>query len=102
VGIGGRIRRQILERRDNAEELVHRRVIAEGRLQRFSRRREYSRRLPRIYRQVLIEISERERVAIEFHSQLSPLEDVAILIAKDRQQQFRLERRLQRTPIDVE
>src|SRR3954465_15123153 len=71
-------------------------------LRRVPRRSEDAGGLTGIDRKFVIEISQRERVAIELDPQLSAFEDVAVLIAEDRQQQLRLKRRFLGPPVDIE
>ena len=61
-----------------------------------------ARRLARIDRQILIEVPQHDHAVAERELQLAALEDVAVLIAQDRQEQLGVELRLDGTPVDVE
>jgi hypothetical protein len=98
-----RIDRHFFERRNDAEELVELRVIrAERFAERLNRRPVHLRRLPRVDRQLLLEVLEDQHPLAERELELAAFEDLAVLIAQDGQQQPIAQLRLHRRPFDVE
>ncbi len=52
--------------------------------------------------QFVIVIAEKKGAGLEMHLQLAALQDAAVLIAQDREQDLVLEIRLERMPLDIE
>ena len=102
VGIGRRLGRKILERRDDAEEFVERGRLAKRSPQPIRRRTVDASAVPRIQWERLIEVPQHQHAAIELDPQFASLENATVLIAKHRQRQLGWRRGLGRAPVDVE
>ena len=103
VGIALGRRRQVLQRRDDAEEFAQVRIfVAQLFAKAFDVVFEQHDVAPRIERQHAIEVVQDQRAIAEAKLQLAAFEHGAVLIAEDRQQHLVGQLRLDRRPVDVE
>ena len=94
---------QILQRRQDTEELVQRRAVgAERRRERSDRTSQDLWRLLGVDWKLVVEVLQRQLAVGEVELQLAALEDAPVLVAEDRQQQLVAQRDLDRRPVDVE
>jgi hypothetical protein len=77
-------------------------VVAERCLETLGGNRVHVCRLRRIQRQLLFEVPQDQCAAGKRQLQFSALEHASVLIAENRQQQFVLQLRFHRVPIDIE
>ncbi len=83
--------RQVLERREDAQELVELRILrAEDRRQRLDRAPVDERRELRVDRHLARAVGEQQKAVAEDELQLAALQHAPVLIAENRQQQLRL------------
>ena len=98
-----RVRRELLQRRDDALELVQRGIVgSQNRRQRIERELEGARRLPGVDRQRRVTVLQRQLTVVEEDDELAALEDAAVLVAEDRQQQLGVQLHVLRRPLDIE
>jgi hypothetical protein len=101
VGLG--VRRHLLQRRQDAQELVQVRILlAELVRERIDGPRVDARRLPGIDGQFVLEVAQHERAVRERQLQLAAFQHAAVLVAENRQQELGVQLRLDRCPVDVE
>src|SRR3989304_2751754 len=102
-GIGLGLRRQVAERREDALELERLRVVGPERRERLVEPAAEGARVgARRDGQERVAVADEERTLPELERELLVLEDPAVLVAEDRQQDLVLQLRLERVPVDVE